>query len=140
MKRRDFLKKGCTACAAVAGMGMMMQSCTGTLPVVQSAVENQELKVPLSIFDEKMTNMVRVENNALGNDILLIKDEKGYTALLMKCTHQGFGLVATDTKLVCNAHGSQFDLSGNVIQAPATDPLKQFKVTTNTNDLIIHLN
>lgn len=140
MDRREFIKKGCAVCGAVAGMGLVMQSCTGSLPVVQSAVKNNQLTVPMNEFDMQMTNMIRVENNGLGNDILLIKDETGYTALLMRCTHEGFGLTATSSKLICNAHGSQFDLQGNVLKSPALRPLKEFKVTQKNETLIIHLN
>lgn len=139
MDRRNFIKKGCSACVAVAGMGIALQSCTSALPALQVAAKDHKLIVPIAEFTTQMTNMVRVENNSLGNDILLIKNENGYTALLMKCTHEGFGLTATGTKLICNAHGSQFDLQGNVIESPALKPLKEFKVTTDTNNVIIHL-
>lgn len=140
MDRRNFIKKGCSACVAVAGMGIALQSCTSALPVVQSAAKDHKLTVPIAEFATQMTNMIRVENNSLGDDILLIKNETGgYTALLMKCTHEGFGLSATGTKLICNAHGSQFDLAGNVLKSPALKPLKEFKVTTTTNNVIIHL-
>lgn len=127
-------------CGAIAGMGLVMQSCTTALPVVQTAVKNNELLVPKSTFSLPTTHMVRVKNNALNDDVLLVKNGENYTALLMRCTHEGVGLRATDTKLICNAHGSQFDLKGNVIASPALRPLKKYKVTTNSNSIIIHLN
>lgn len=83
--------------------------------------------------------MVIVRGNGMENDILLIKKENAYKALYMKCTHEGIGLTATATKLVCPAHGSFFDLEGNALKEPAHIPLKQFPTEVENGNIFIHL-
>jgi Rieske Fe-S protein len=57
----------------------------------------------------------------------------------MQCTHQGNELSAYGDKLVCSAHGSEFDNRGNVTNSPADKPLKSFQVTIKNNSLNISL-
>ena len=62
-----------------------------------------------------------------------------YKALYLKCTHEGVGLTPTTSKIFCSAHGSTFDLNGNVIKEPALRPLKSFPTEIVNNQIIIHL-
>jgi Rieske Fe-S protein len=57
----------------------------------------------------------------------------------MRCTHQGAELTAYGDKLVCSAHGSEFDNKGNVQNAPAEKPLKTFPVFIDNKTLKISL-
>ncbi len=58
----------------------------------------------------------------------------------MKCTHRANPLTATKDGLYCPAHGSRFDLNGNVTEQPATEPLKQFKTSINQTSVIVNTN
>jgi Rieske Fe-S protein len=62
-----------------------------------------------------------------------------YSALLMKCTHQGNELQASGDHLSCPAHGSEFNNKGAVAEGPAEDNLRAFKVTTDNDKIFIDL-
>lgn len=70
-----------------------------------------------------------------GTPILVIRQSAtSYTALSMLCTHQGCQVNApSDGTILCNCHGSTFDLHGNVLGGPAPSPLKNYGVTLNAS-------
>jgi len=61
-----------------------------------------------------------------GDNVAAFKDEQGKVhAVSAVCTHMGclVGWNATDRTWDCPCHGSRFELSGEVIHGPATQPL-----------------
>lgn len=62
-----------------------------------------------------------------------------YSALWMKCTHQGNELRASGDHLHCSAHGSEFNNKGVVAQGPAEENLRSFKVTADNEKIFIDL-
>src|SRR5205085_11902384 len=138
MERRNFIKKGCVDCMAFMGAGILLESCSTALPLVKTSPANKSLLVPLNKFSDK-GNLVIVRSPALENDILLIKNETGYKALYLKCTHEGVGLTATDKKIFCPSHGSIFDFDGKVVKEPALRALTVFHTETTNENVIIHL-
>jgi glycine/D-amino acid oxidase-like deaminating enzyme/nitrite reductase/ring-hydroxylating ferredoxin subunit len=61
-----------------------------------------------------------------GDNVAAFKDEQGQVhAVSAVCTHMGclVGWNATDRTWDCPCHGSRFELSGEVIHGPATQPL-----------------
>jgi glycine/D-amino acid oxidase-like deaminating enzyme/nitrite reductase/ring-hydroxylating ferredoxin subunit len=61
-----------------------------------------------------------------GDNVAAFKDEEGRVhAVSAVCTHMGclVGWNATDRTWDCPCHGSRFELSGEVIHGPATQPL-----------------
>ena len=61
-----------------------------------------------------------------GENVAAFKDEQGQVhAVSAVCTHMGclVGWNATDRTWDCPCHGSRFELSGEVIHGPATQPL-----------------
>ncbi len=67
-----------------------------------------------------------------------IKDDV-YSALLLRCTHQGAELQVAGEQLTCPAHGSEFNKQGKVMQGPASADLRSFPVTVANNQLFIDL-
>ena len=65
-----------------------------------------------------------------GVTIVLVRHSQGWTAALDSCPHAGcslsrMGELVDDNVLVCNCHGSEFDLvTGEVLQEPAEQPLR----------------
>lgn len=95
------------------------------------------MTVPLSSFTEK-NKMVIVRSGELEFDILVVKSANAYHALQMKCSHQDNPLTANASGLFCSAHGSTFDLEGNVTKEPALKPLKKYKTEWNASSVLIH--
>lgn len=139
MQRRKFITESCAACMGLMAAGFTLSSCGTALPIIKTQKETGDiLRIAVTGFTDK-TNMLLVRNSSLSNDILLIKNNDRYSALYMRCTHEGVGLTATSQKIFCPSHGSEFDLEGNVVKEPALRNLKKFRTELNNNDIIIHL-
>ena len=66
-------------------------------------------------------------------------DNNNYSALLMRCTHQGAELQVSGDVLTCSAHGSEFSKTGKVLQSPASEDLRTFPVSVTGDQLFIDL-
>lgn len=53
-------------------------------------------------------------------------------AFLAKCTHLGCSIRKSEGKeIICQCHGSRFNLSGEAVSGPAIDSLKELAITQN---------
>ena len=139
MQRRDFLLTGCQACAALLVIPAItsLEGCASTKGLAFTE-EAGAVKMPLSSFAKQ--NAVVVNPKSLMNGLLVVKEPAGdYKALLMKCTHKGQPLALNGQAIGCDAHGSQFDLEGNVTKGPAKSALKSYPVTVEGDQLKIDL-
>ena len=81
-----------------------------------------------------------VKNNAVEFPIYVYRlSDQDYSAVLMKCSHQGNELQASGDHLHCPAHGSEFNNKGIVSQGPAEENLRTFKVVADGEKLFIDL-
>lgn len=133
--RRNFIKNSCSVCVGLIGMQWLLESCHTAQPVFLATMQQNQLAVPLSAFADKNALLVRHAN--LSYDILLVKEQDVYRAFEMKCTHNDVALHFTGQKLVCQSHGSEFDLQGNVIKDPAPRPLKKYHTKIQDQQIII---
>jgi nitrite reductase/ring-hydroxylating ferredoxin subunit len=134
MNRKEFLYKSGYTCLALSGMSFLFTECK-TASVKDTG---NELTIPMSMMKKK--NNVIVTAKSVAEPILIVRQKDGnYHSLLMKCTHKGAELKREDDKLVCPAHGSTFDLDGNVTNKPAKTELKRFPVTATATEIIVHL-
>lgn len=62
-------------------------------------------------------------------------EDGGFLALSRTCTHLGCSLpwMAKERKFACPCHGSVFDITGNVIDAPAPRALDVFPISIENN-------
>jgi Rieske Fe-S protein len=70
-----------------------------------------------------------------GERVVLLRDEKGYYALSLICTHLGCTVTVTEDKLSCPCHGSLFDRQGAVVKGPADKPLVRLEVVEQNGEL-----
>jgi Rieske Fe-S protein len=83
---------------------------------------------------------VIIQNDILKFPICVYRiNENQYSALWMRCTHQGTELQVFGEKLQCPAHGSEFDNTGAVQSGPAELNLRTFKVSPVEKQLRISL-
>lgn len=73
-------------------------------------------------------------------DVFIKKDgNDSYVALAMICTHAGHSLVKTGNKFYCSLHGSEFDISGTVLNGPAERNLVHLPIEKNNGIIEITL-
>ncbi|MHB8058836.1 MAG: QcrA and Rieske domain-containing protein [Desulfuromonadaceae bacterium] len=60
--------------------------------------------------------------------VALLKDDSGFYALSLVCTHLGCTVIVSEDALSCPCHGSRFDSQGKVLKGPAGRSLERFKV------------
>lgn len=125
----------------LTGFASLLESCASAYQVIKtsSSATANVLKIPLSTFTEQV-KMVVLRDDQLSEDLLLVKNQKGFKALVLSCTHENSPLYATDTRIICNAHGAQFDFNGQVIKEPALYPLDEYKTEIINNNINIYLN
>lgn len=144
MTRRDFLVDGCSACLSVTVMASFLPSCTtskylsGTLGENGVTISKDEFKMKKGAA---YRSFIIVRNDALQYPICVYRfSENVYSALYMRCTHQGTELQASGDMLQCPAHGSEFNNKGEVTNGPADLSLRTFPVSiVNNNELFIDL-
>jgi cytochrome b6-f complex iron-sulfur subunit len=59
---------------------------------------------------------------------ILIRDEKGFSAMSLTCTHLGCTVESEPDGFACPCHGSRFDLDGQVKRGPASKALVSLRV------------
>lgn len=135
--RREFLRDTCSACLGTAFLGLTLNSCA-PIPVFKTTLSGSDVVVPLSSFDESKLLIIR--DLRVQYDILLVRHEENrFTALYLRCTHRENPLTVSSGGIHCPAHGSRFDLDGNVTEEPALRPLKQFTTSFSDNQITVNL-
>lgn len=145
MKRRDFIKNSCVACAAVTGLSVLATSCslmsntTGKLIKDGLILQKDDFKI-----NDKGNSAYRsflvIRNDSLKYPVCVYRfSDTEYSALWMSCSHQGAELQASGDYLQCPAHGSEFNNKGIVTSGPAGTNLRTFPVSVNSNEIFIDL-
>jgi Rieske Fe-S protein len=145
MDRRNFLKKSCTACLSLTVISSMVSSCISTKYVTGKvgqdgiAIDKDDFKIRRK-GGTAYSSFVIVRNEILKYPICIYRiNDNEYTALWMRCTHQGAELQASGDVLQCSAHGSEFNSKGQVRNGPANIALRTFPVTVTNNEIFIDL-
>ena len=145
MNRKEFLVKSCTACVTAAGISSLFNSCTPTRYIL-GKLEKDGLRINKNDFrlsqkdNAAYRSFIIIRNDALQYPICVYRfSDEEYSALWMKCTHQGTELNASGDFLQCPAHGSEFTKNGEVQNGPAADPLRTFPLVVADNVLKIDL-
>lgn len=142
MERKEFLKTCGFACLSGTLLVALLEGC-GSTREVSGTIEHSDMVVPVSSFQtgkDSFKRYVVVQNDQLKYPICVYRfNETQYTALLMRCTHQGAELQVFGDKLECPAHGSEFNNKGVVLNGPADTDLRTFPVTLQNNQLHISL-
>jgi len=142
MERKDFLRTCGFACLSGGLFASMLESC-GSTKIISGKISDSDLIVPASSFlikENKFRKYIIVQNEKLQYPICLYRfNEQQYSALLMRCTHQGTELQVFGDKLECPAHGSAFNNNGIVQNGPASMDLRTFPVTIQRDQINISL-
>ncbi len=145
MNRRNFIKSGCTACLSFTAFSLLAPGCAAT-KYITGNLGKDGLTLTKDDFKIKQkggtayTTFIIVRNDSLQFPICVYRfSDDEYSALWMKCAHQGAELNASGDVLQCPAHGSEFNNRGQVTNGPANANLRTFPVVVNRNELFIDL-
>jgi Rieske Fe-S protein len=145
MHRKEFIKQCSFACLGVVAASMGFESCS-PVKYLQVKAENNQVHILKSEFTEMrnekphMRSYLIVKAGNMDYPIVVYRiNDNEYTALLMRCTHQGSELNVYGSMLTCPAHGSEFSNKGEVLQGPAEEHLKSYPVSADTTAIHIHL-
>ena len=103
-----------------------------TITVDLSRPENQALKTVGG-------TLALAGNDLDGQGMLLYRaSNESVRALSRRCTHQSCTIGAFSNGVsTCDCHGSKFNLSGGVVQGPASAPLRSYSTTLEGDTLTI---
>ena len=145
MQRREFIKSSCAACLSLTVLSTLVTSCAVT-KYVPGNLGRDGLTISKDEFKIKQkggtaySSFIIVRNESLQFPICVYRfNESEYSALWMKCSHQGAELQVSGDVLQCTAHGSEFNNKGRVTNGPAGVNLRTFPVTISNNELFIDL-
>jgi Rieske Fe-S protein len=145
MKRREFVKQGCIICAGSVILPGVLSSCQ-TTHYVNGTVESNGIAVLKSEFTyiQKEKTLLRqfiiIQNDKLEFPIYVYRfSDNEYSAVWMKCSHQGAELQASGDHLQCPSHGSEFNNKGIVSNGPAERNLRSFPVSSVDDKIIIDM-
>ena len=144
MERRKFLQVCGMACMSGVVFQRFLHACASS-PTFDKNEEDIILEVPKADFIRRMRRgkpvyrkNITATHPRLEFPIVVYRlEEDQYTALLLQCTHQGAPLQVFGDIMECNAHGSEFDYHGQVLEGPATTPLKSFPININQENIEI---
>lgn len=142
MDRKNFIKNCGFACMSGA-LTILLPQCNATSKIVSGKIVADDLVVDIADFEVKKEvykNYLIVENEILKYPVCVYRfSENDYSAMFMRCTHQGAELQVFGDKLQCPAHGSEFSNRGVMQTGPASSNLRMFPVTIENNQLKISL-
>jgi Rieske Fe-S protein len=145
MNRKEFIIESCAACIAATGISSLLSSCSPT-QYISGMLGKDGITINKNDFrlsqkdNAAYRSFVIVRNEALQYPICVYRfGDEQYSALWMRCTHQGTELNASGDFLQCPAHGSEFNNKGMVRNGPADKDLRAFPVVISNDDLFIDL-
>jgi Rieske Fe-S protein len=145
MNRRTFVSQCCISCASGGLISFFISGCQAT-HYVSGVLGTSGITVLKSEFiymkNEQAIKRkyILVQNDKLEFPIYLYRfSDKEYSALWMKCTHQGAELQASGDSLHCPSHGSEFNNKGMVSTGPAEERLRSFPVIIQADSITIDL-
>ena len=145
MDRREFIKNSCTACLSATVFTAAFSSCTPTR-YISGVLGKDGLFLDANEFMTTQNgkaayrSFVIIRNDALQYPVCVYRfSDNEYSALWMRCTHQGTELQASGDHLSCPAHGSEFSNRGEVAEGPADRNLRSFPVVADGDKIFIDL-
>ncbi|SFD89512.1 QcrA and Rieske domain-containing protein [Spirosoma endophyticum] len=96
---------------------------------------NQKVDFTLRLSDKGNENLTVKGGYVVSNNVIVAQTKAGqFIAVSANCTHEGTQLIyrANDNQFYCPLHLSRFDPTGKVLYGPATQPLTQYIVESDT--------
>ena len=146
MERRKFIKSCCYTVVGLPIITSALQSCGAS--IYYATTNNVANKIIVAktefwkVSENKKTKrpfvLVKTDDSEFPICLYKIEEEK-YIAALLKCTHRGCELNVGGGIYSCPCHGSEFSITGKVLEGPADEDLKTFKIETDDENIYIYL-
>lgn len=140
--RRNALKN-----TAIVGAGLLLSACgTQTTSPVDGSVLDEVVVTDNDILVRlnMQGSLARVDSAlVLGaqNIIVLRVADTDYRAFTNVCTHSGCGIfVFRSGRMLCQCHGSEFDINGTNVAGPAPTPLRRYPVVFDAVARTVRIN
>ena len=138
------MKTCCYSAVVIPFVASILQSCESIYYATSHRDKNRVI-IPRAEFWKTVKNK-KVERpfvlvNAADEEfpICIYKNNDSYTASLLKCTHRGCELNVGGGIYSCPCHGSEFSTEGKVLEGPADQDLKTYKIETDNENIYIYL-
>ena len=135
MNRRGFIRV--LPVVASGGMGLFQSGCSG-LPYLRGTPVGTRVRIDAADLGASARAFVEVP----GRDRPLFvhrTEDASYVAVLAECTHRRCTPEPEGDRLVCPCHGSEYTLSGELLEGPAERDLPRFPVAEDGLRLLIDL-
>jgi len=131
--RRAFLVGACGAAAlAAGGLGTALLADDAWAARGIKRRKNGKVVVSVDKVPALRQNNSRVLLGTVkGTPVAVVREGDTYTAVNLRCTHQGAIVNADSNGWKCPLHGSQFALDGDLERGPALSPLAEYSSTWN---------
>jgi Rieske Fe-S protein len=131
--RRAFLVGMCGAAALTAGgLGTALLADDATAATGIKRRKNGTVVVDVDKVPALRRDNSRVLlGNVKGTPVAIVRQGDTYTALNLRCTHQGATVNADAAGWRCPLHGSVFALDGDLERGPALSPLAEYSARWN---------
>ena len=138
MNRRDFIRSWpVLPTGLLLGASALSVSACGGTPYLAPRGSGNRLVVSASNVPE---DGVLLQRPGMEHPVFVRATEQGaYTALLVRCTHQGCQPDPVGDRFICPCHGSEFDMEGEVLLGPAERSLPRYRVVREGEDLVVTL-
>ena len=147
--RREFCVRTCQAVSLLT-LNAAFQACGGSptspssapsLPSASGAIVNGALTLTIdSASPLSPVGGAALVQGSSGPLLVARTSQDLFTALTAICTHEGCTISGFANQVyVCPCHGSQFSISGSVVQGPASSALRQFPTRFANNVLTISI-
>ena len=139
--RRHFIQ-----CASTLIFGSVIASTCGKLDPITDVLEADEILIISGRATLEFSRFPNLRNVGSSSQFRIdgIKDrliavrlsDAEFTVLSRICTHRQCTVAydGIENTMACPCHGSEYDVNGNVINGPASRPLKKYQVDYRSGD------
>lgn len=137
--RRDFIKTLGSA-LAVTTASKLLTGCAAGLATYRGELQDEAITIPkteaLALAAPNGIMMVSAKHLPVAIVVRRLADNS-LAAVSTVCTHAGCEVRVLPDAFQCPCHGSEYDVTGEVIEGPAAKALQKFAITENQDMITI---
>lgn len=137
--RREFIKT-IGGALAVTTASKLLTGCAAGLAIYRGELQDEAIIIPkaeaLALAAPNGLMMVSAKNLPVAIVVRRLADHS-LTAVSTVCTHAGCEVRVLPDAFQCPCHGSEYDVTGEVMEGPAAKALQKFAITENQDMITI---